>query len=237
LPNYHRHPLEGCFERVRRADEHLIDLKARIEIAFAQQANAIGVEFDPNPPYSGIRLTPSRETFFGMSIGIRIGEVCYNLRSAPGPSVYWPLLDFGTLDSIVNIAELQAHELLVNYKHTILTAVQQVDDAVASYGAAQQRLKDLNRALGAARRSTRLATEQYDRGLTDYLNVLDAERQEFDLEEQYVTTQQRAAEQLITLYKALGGGWELHQFIPPIRQPQPAIIAAARRLLSPDQTR
>jgi NodT family efflux transporter outer membrane factor (OMF) lipoprotein len=156
---------------------------------------------------------------------------------AAGPSVYWPLLDFGTLDSIVNIAELQAHELLVNYKHTILTAVQQVDDAVASYGAAQQRLKDLDRALGAARRSTRLATEQYDRGLTDYLNVLDAERQEFDLEEQYVTTQQRAAEQLITLYKALGGGWELHQFIPPIRQPQPAIIAAARRLLSPDQTR
>jgi hypothetical protein len=39
--------------------------------------------------------------------------------------------------------------------------------------------------------------------------------------------------QLVTLYKALGGGWELHQFIPPIRQPQPAIIAATRRLLAP----
>jgi len=80
----------------------------------------------------------------------------------------------------------------------------------------------------------RLATEQYDRGLTDYLNVLDAERQEYDLEQQYVSTQQIAAEQLITLYKALGGGWELHEIISPIKQPQPAIIAAARRLLSPD---
>jgi len=156
---------------------------------------------------------------------------------AAGPSVYWPMLDFGTLDAIANIAELQAHELLVNYKQTILTAVQQVDDAAAIYGAAQQRLKDLDSAIVAARQSTKLATERYERGLTDYLNVLDAERQQFDLEEQYVGTQQSAAERLITLYKALGGGWELHETMPPIKRPQPAIIAAARRLLSPDETR
>ena len=99
------------------------------------------------------------------------------IKSA-GPSIYWPLLDFGTLDAIANIAELEAHEVFVNYKQTILSAVQQVDDAIASYGAAQQRLRDLNRALVAARRSTKIAIERYDRGLTDYLNVLDAERQE-----------------------------------------------------------
>lgn len=135
-----------------------------------------------------------------------------------GPAVYWPLLDFGTLDAIVDVAELQAHELFINYKQTILTAVQQVDDAVASYAAAQQRLKDLDRALVAARRSTKLATERYDRGLTDYLNVLDAERKEFDLEEQYVSTQKSAAEELIALCKALGGGWERHEFLPPLKR-------------------
>ena len=153
---------------------------------------------------------------------------------AAGPSVYWPLLDFGTLDAIVDIADLQAHELLVSYKQAILIAVQQVDDAIASYAAEQERLRNLDRALVGARRATKLATERYDRGLTDYLNVLDAERQEFDLEEQYVVSQQNAAKQLITLYKALGGGWELHEILPPVRQPQPAIIAAARRLLAPD---
>jgi outer membrane protein TolC len=157
------------------------------------------------------------------------------LIGAAGPSVYWPLLDFGTLDAKVDIADLQTHELLVSYKQAILTAVQQVDDAVASYRASQQRLRDLDRALVAGRRSTKLATERYDRGLTDYLNVLDAERQEFDLEEQYVSTEQTAAEQLVALYKALGGGWELHEFIPPIKQPQPAIVAAARRLLPPGE--
>ena len=136
---------------------------------------------------------------------------------AAGPSVYWPVLDFGTLDAIADIAELRAHEDLAGYRQTILTAVQQVDDAVASYTAQQERLKNLGRALTAARRATKLATDRYNRGLTDYLNVLDAERQEFDLEEQYVNAQQTAAEQLIALYKALGGGWELHQFAPPIR--------------------
>jgi outer membrane protein TolC len=143
------------------------------------------------------------------------------------------VLDFGTLDAIAGIAELHAHEVLIGYKQTILTAVQQVDDAVASYSAEQDRLKNLDRALTAARQATKLATDRYNRGLTDYLNVLDAQRQEFDLDEQYVSAQQTAAEELITLYKALGGGWELHQFIPPIRQPQAAIIAATRRLLAP----
>jgi outer membrane protein TolC len=152
---------------------------------------------------------------------------------AAGPAVYWPLLDFGTLDAIADIAELRAHESLVSYKQAILTAVQQVDDSVASYGAEQDRLKNLDRATAAARQATKLATDRYNRGLTDYLNVLDAERQEFELEEEYVVSQQNAAKQLIALYKALGGGWELHEFVPPVKQPQPAIIAAARRLLGP----
>ena len=155
------------------------------------------------------------------------------LIGSAGPSIYWPLLDFGTLDAKVDIAELQAHEFVVGYKEVIVAAVQQVDDAIASYGAEQDSLRNLDRALAAARKATKLAKERYDRGLTDYLNVLDAERQEFELEEQYVSAQQRAAEALVTLYKALGGGWELRQYLPPIPQPQPAVIAAARRLLDP----
>jgi outer membrane protein TolC len=155
------------------------------------------------------------------------------LIGAAGPAIYWPVLDFGTLDARVDIADLAAHELLLNYRQTILIAVQQVSDAIASYAAQQDRLKNLDRALSAARDATKLATDRYDRGLTDFLNVIDAERQQFDIEEQYVAAQQAAAQQLITLYKALGGGWELHQFIPPIAQPQPAVIAAARRLLTP----
>lgn len=169
--------------------------------------------------------------------GVRASSgIPISLIDSLGPSIYWPLLDFGALDAKIEIADLKTHELLVSYKQTILTAVQQVDDANASYRAQQQRLNDLDRALAAARQATQLATERYDRGLTDFLNVLDAEREEFDLEERHVAARQAAADALVALFKALGGGWPLNEAIPPLRPLQPAFIAAAKYLLKPAQT-
>ena len=152
-----------------------------------------------------------------------------------GPSLYMPLLDFGALDAQIEIADLQRHESLVAYKQAILEAVRQVDDASTSYRAQLERLKSLDRALIAAREATQFATQRYDRGLTDFLNVLDAERQQFDLEARQVATRQLAADDLVALYKALGGGWSLDEPILPIRTPLPAVIAAANYLLAPPQ--
>jgi len=146
----------------------------------------------------------------------------------------WPLLDFGTLDALVDIADLHTHELLVNYKQTVLNAVQEVDNAISGYSAQQDRLRNLGDALAASQRAVSLATQRYDRGLTDYLNVVDAERQEYDLAAQYASAQMSAGEQFVALYKGLGGGWEEYQTIPPIRKPQPAVIAAFRRVLAPE---
>jgi NodT family efflux transporter outer membrane factor (OMF) lipoprotein len=147
-----------------------------------------------------------------------------------GPTAYWPLLDFGRLDALINIQELQAHELLVNYKKTVITAVEEVDDAIKQYRAQQQRLRELSVALEQSRRAVRLATERYERGITDFLYLLDAQRQEFEIEDQNAIAQEAVVIQYIALYKALGGGWELYDVLPPIREAQPALIAAARRL-------
>jgi outer membrane protein TolC len=152
-----------------------------------------------------------------------------------GPSFYMPVLDFGALDAQIEIADLQTHEALVAYKQAILQAVRQVDDAGTSYRAQLERLKSLDLALVAARQATELATQRYDRGLTDFLNVLDAERQQFDLEARHVATRQQAADDLVALYKALGGGWSLHEPVPPIRAPLPAGIAAVKVLTTPGQ--
>jgi NodT family efflux transporter outer membrane factor (OMF) lipoprotein len=152
-----------------------------------------------------------------------------------GPGLYWPLLDFGALDAQIEIADLQTRAQLDEYKETILRAVEEVDDANASYRAQQQSLRSLNEALAAAREATKLATERYDRGLTDYLNVLDAERQEFALEQRQVIAVQTVADNLVALYKAVGGGWPAHEVIPPIRAPQPAAAALVRTLLTPGQ--
>ena len=86
----------------------------------------------------------------------------------------------------------------------------------------------------ASEQAVNLAKQRYDRGLTDFLNVVDAERQEYNLEEQYTAAQQTAADAFIYLCRALGGGWEQYQDIPPIRRPEPAVIAGFHRLVTND---
>jgi len=154
-----------------------------------------------------------------------------------GPSFSAPLLDFGTLDAAIEAADFKTHEILMTYRQAILNAVRQVDDAVSSYHAQQQRLADLDRALTAAREATRIASERYNRGLTDFLNVLDAERQQYDLEQRQVAARQVEAEALVALFEALGGGWPENAALPPIRRPEPAALAAVRYLASPNPNR
>ncbi len=149
-----------------------------------------------------------------------------------GPGAIWPLLDFGALDAEVDIADLAAHASMVNYRKTILTAVQQVNTSLDAYEAQQARIEKLSTAMAAAERALQLATSRYNRGLTDFLNVVDAERELYDLEVQYSDAQVAQGEQFVQLYKSLGGGWENYQDVPAIRRPQPAIIAAFRRVLS-----
>jgi outer membrane protein TolC len=90
----------------------------------------------------------------------------------------------------------------------------------------------LGDAVVASQRAVTLATERYTRGLTDFLNVVDAERQEYDIEQQYSDAQVSVDEQFIALYRSLGGGWEKYQTLPPVHVPQPAIIAAFHRVFA-----
>jgi outer membrane protein TolC len=110
--------------------------------------------------------------------------------------------------------------------------VQQVDSSLDAYEAQQVRMEKLSAAMTAGERAVDLATRRYNRGLTDFLNVVDAERQFYDLQEQYATAQVAKGEQFVQLYKSLGGGWQNYQAVPAIRRPQPAVIAAFRRVLS-----
>jgi NodT family efflux transporter outer membrane factor (OMF) lipoprotein len=152
-----------------------------------------------------------------------------------GPGAVWPLLDFGALDAQVDIADVAAHSSLVNYRKTILNAVRQVDTSLDAYAAEQARMDKLGTAMTAGQRAVDLSNARYDRGLTDYLNVVDAERQFYELQIQYAGAQVAQGEQFVQLYKSLGGGWENYQTVPAIRRPQPAIIAAFRRALDSER--
>jgi outer membrane protein TolC len=112
--------------------------------------------------------------------------------------------------------------------------VQQVDSDVQNYAADQLSLKNLGDALVASQRAVTLANQRYDRGLTDFLNVVDAEREEYYIEEQYVDAQTSLVGQFIALYRDLGGGWQSYQEVPPIERPLPAVVAIFRETLGRD---
>ena len=162
-----------------------------------------------------------------------VGGIPINPIWSVGPAIAAPLLDFGRLDAIVERADFRARELLFNYRQTVLNAVREVDTAAEAYAAEQDRLRHLDDAVAAAKRAFSLAQQRFDRGVIDSLNVIDAQRQLYVLEQEYVGAQANAAEQFVALYRSLGGGWEDYQTLPPIPAPQPAIAAAFRRLFAP----
>jgi NodT family efflux transporter outer membrane factor (OMF) lipoprotein len=175
---------------------------------------------------------------FTAGIGFQGGSREANTTTKPvsqpvwsaGPGGYWPLLDFGKIDALIDVQELAAHEQLVTYKKVILYAVEEVDAAIKQYRAQQGRQRKLAVALEESRRAVRLSIERYERGLTDFLYVLDAERQEYALEDQYAVARETVVIQYIALFKALGGGWELCEELPPLKPVQPAVAAMIRRL-------
>jgi NodT family efflux transporter outer membrane factor (OMF) lipoprotein len=170
------------------------------------------------------------------SLGFQAADVGTSSASnthiwSAGPGAIWPLLDFGQIDAQVKVATYQTRALLVSYKALIQTAVQQVDTAVAALSAQQLSLGSLGDALVASQRAVTLANQRYDRGLTDFLNVVDAEREEYSIEEQYVDTQAAVADQFVEVYRDLGGGWQSYQDVPGIARPLPAVIAIFRDTL------
>jgi NodT family efflux transporter outer membrane factor (OMF) lipoprotein len=203
---------------VQQAEWELAGATARIGIATADLFPHLGVIGSIGYQRQGLGETPV--------VGRHIWSV--------GPAAFWPLLDFGALDAAVEAADLETRARLVNYRRTIQSAVRDVDTATSALNAERERLAKLSDALIASQRAVTLANERYVRGLTDFLNVIDAERQEYAIEVEYTAAQVGLADEFVALYKSLGGGWESYQNLPPSYVPKPAVVAAFRRILIHD---
>ena len=133
---------------------------------------------------------------------------------------------------MIMLEDLRTRELFFNYKRKVIGAVEEVDDAAGRYGAEQDRLQDLREAIDASKRAVELADGRYQQGLIDFLNVLDAQRQFFSLQDEYTVAQQEAVTQYVAVYKAAaGGGWENYQQVPRLRTPLPAVLAAGIQIV------
>jgi len=124
-----------------------------------------------------------------------------------GPSFSWGLLNYPATHANIRAAEAREQQQVANYEKTVLTALADVEDALVSLNKEQQRQQALANVVEAEQRGVRLANERFSKGMSSFLEVLDAQRSLYSAED--ALTQSRSAQTttLVALYKALGGGW------------------------------
>jgi NodT family efflux transporter outer membrane factor (OMF) lipoprotein len=125
-----------------------------------------------------------------------------------GPGVSWNVWDGGALAGNIEIQSALQEQALLSYESTTLDALEEVENALVSYAQEQIRRDRLAEAVSSAQLAETVAQSQYKAGLTDFSNVLDAQRSLFSFQEQLAESDGQAASNLVRLYKALGGGWE-----------------------------
>jgi multidrug efflux system outer membrane protein len=124
-----------------------------------------------------------------------------------GPGISLPLFTGGRIRSNIAVQDARQREALISYRSSVLNALEEVQNALVNYAQEQERRDRLNEAAQQSQLAVDLATEQYKAGLTDFLAVLDAQRELYADEDQAVQSQTSVATNVIALYRALGGGW------------------------------
>lgn len=126
-----------------------------------------------------------------------------------GPTVKWSLFDGGRARAGIEISNAQMERAEIGYEKTILSALGEVEDSLVALAFERTNGNNLSGAVASAERAATLANSQYQLGLVDFLNVLQTEASLRQSEDQLVQSKQRLATTMVSLFKALGGGWEL----------------------------
>jgi NodT family efflux transporter outer membrane factor (OMF) lipoprotein len=135
-----------------------------------------------------------------------------------GPTFQWNILNYGQITNQVRIQDARFQELLLDYQNTVLNAQKEVEDGLVAFVKAQEKVRSLALAAEAAKRSVDLSMIQYREGATDYTTVLTAQQALLLQQDNLVIGRGDVPQGLVSIYRALGGGWEMHtaqDYIPP----------------------
>ncbi len=164
-------------------------------------------------------------------IGVQASDVAKlfapgSMFLAAGPSFRWSILNYGRIADAVRAQDARFQAALVAYEDTVLKAAREVEDALIGFLKAQQRAGSLQRSVAAAQRAVELAFIQYKEGAENFQRVLDAQTRLLDERNRLADTRGSIAANLVALYRALGGGWEIRNGKPIVPETTQAQMAA-----------
>jgi NodT family efflux transporter outer membrane factor (OMF) lipoprotein len=183
-------------------------LRARPDIRTAErqlaQANAnIGVAIaDLYPKFDLLgALTVASSHFSSLLNSSSLSEI-------GAGSITWPIFHGGQIHANIRAKEEEQKQAYYAYQKAVLGAVQNAEDALVRYETEQQRFVALQDGVKTARQSTELALQQYRAGLVIYTSVLQAQSTQLTAEDNLAQSQAALTADLVSVYKALGGGWK-----------------------------
>jgi len=176
---------------IRRAERELAAQTARVGVATAELY----------PKFSLSGSIGLEALSFGdlFSTGNRTDRI--------GPSFSWNIFDAGTIRKNIEVQNALQEQVLIQYEAAVLNALEDVENALVAYAQDQYRRQSLTRATQAAERAVDLALKQYSSGIIDFQDILEAQRSLLSFQDQLAETDGTVTSNLISLYKALGGGW------------------------------
>jgi len=129
------------------------------------------------------------------------------ISNSIGPRLSWNIFDAGAIRKKIEVQNAKQEQALIQYESGILSALEEVENALYAYAREQSRRNSLLSAFRAAKQASGLSLNQYNSGLTDFQTVLDAQRSLLSFQDQLAKSEANILMYLIRLYKALGGGW------------------------------
>jgi NodT family efflux transporter outer membrane factor (OMF) lipoprotein len=184
---------------VRRAERQLAAQTARIGVATADLYPKFSL-----PGTIGLEALSANHLFYAAN----------RAWSLVG-SFAWTVFQGGAIRQNIEVQNALQEQALKQYEATILTALEEVENSLVAYADEQERRDTLTEATQSAQRAAELARDQYASGLIDFQTVLDAERSVLSFQDQVAQSKGQVTSNVISLYKALGGGWTAITGMPP----------------------
>jgi len=124
-----------------------------------------------------------------------------------GPSLRWNIFNMGRIRQNIAVQDARTEQALYSYELTVLNAIKEVEDSLSGFHEQRLRLEALNHSVQASKETVSMSIKLYKDGLTSFQDVLDAQRSLLNSESNQDAARGDAAVQLVSLYKALAGGW------------------------------
>jgi len=192
---------------IRAAERRLAAQSAQVGVATAQlyPAFTFGGSLSLNAIDGANLLDPSSRAF------------------SFGPSIRWNVFDGGRVRAQLDVENARLEQSVLLYEQSVLSSIEQVESALIGFTEQRIRMDAVQRAADAAAETVRLATVLYRDDLIDFQNLLTAQQRKLDADALVARVRGQAAQSLVQLYRALGGGWDTAEVEEAPNKPDPNI--------------